>query len=230
MQLVRRLLGRQQIVKSCREAKEGHILLTTGTDTIMQTAAFIAAHLPPPLATTLPLSPTLPHYHTLSESTAHLSDQSESTIHLTDQSETSIHPSDQSSTINNQSEMTSTHPTDQSATTTNPISQSRTTVSDHVNQSSARSSRPQSEEVVAGPSCSKVIEEVVAGPSCSKVIILTGAFLPERFKDSNTDFNVGVAVGAMQGRLPPGVYVALGGRVWRWDHVTRLESGQFVSQ
>ncbi|XP_076442677.1 uncharacterized protein LOC143281358 [Babylonia areolata] len=61
------------------------------------------------------------------------------------------------------------------------------------------------------------------------VIVLTGAFLPERFKDSDADFNVGVAVGAMQGGLPPGVYVALGGRVWSWDRVTRLESGQFVS-
>ena len=63
-----------------------------------------------------------------------------------------------------------------------------------------------------------------------KTIVLSGAFLPERFKDTDADFNVGVVVGALQsGGLPPGVYVSLGGRVWPWDRVTRSESGQYVT-
>ena len=28
-----------------------------------------------------------------------------------------------------------------------------------------------------------------------KVVVLTGSFLPEKFKDSDADFNIGVAVG-----------------------------------
>jgi L-asparaginase/Glu-tRNA(Gln) amidotransferase subunit D len=28
-----------------------------------------------------------------------------------------------------------------------------------------------------------------------KVVVLTGSFLPEKFKDSDADFNLGVAVG-----------------------------------
>jgi L-asparaginase len=62
-----------------------------------------------------------------------------------------------------------------------------------------------------------------------KVIILTGAFKPERFKDSDADFNVGVAVGAVN-VLEEGVYIAMNGRVYRWDEVRRNESGMFVEK
>ena len=31
-----------------------------------------------------------------------------------------------------------------------------------------------------------------------KIIILTGSFLPEKFKNSDADFNVGFAIGALQ--------------------------------
>lgn len=49
-----------------------------------------------------------------------------------------------------------------------------------------------------------------------KTIVLTGAMLPEKFRDSDADFNLGMAVGALQ-HLPPGVYIALYGQVLRWD-------------
>ena len=49
-----------------------------------------------------------------------------------------------------------------------------------------------------------------------KVIVLTGAMTPERFRDSDADFNVGMAVGAVH-CLPAGVYIALYGEVKRWD-------------
>jgi L-asparaginase len=49
-----------------------------------------------------------------------------------------------------------------------------------------------------------------------KVIVLTGAMKPERFRDSDADFNVGMAVGAVQ-CLPAGIYIALYGEVKPWD-------------
>lgn len=49
-----------------------------------------------------------------------------------------------------------------------------------------------------------------------KVIVLTGALKPERLRDSDADFNLGMAVGAVQ-CLPAGVYIALCGEVKRWD-------------
>ena len=45
-----------------------------------------------------------------------------------------------------------------------------------------------------------------------KTVVITGALLPEKFSASDAKFNVGMAVGAVQ-VLPPGVYVALYGRV-----------------
>jgi len=61
----------------------------------------------------------------------------------------------------------------------------------------------------------------------NKTIILTGAFLPERFKDSDADFNIGTAVGAM-GHIPLGVYIAMNGMVYRYNEVKRnIKTGKF---
>ena len=46
-----------------------------------------------------------------------------------------------------------------------------------------------------------------------KVIVLTGAMQPAAFRISDSHFNVGYAVHAVQ-TLPPGVYVAMNGRVF----------------
>ena len=46
-----------------------------------------------------------------------------------------------------------------------------------------------------------------------KTIVLTGALNPARFRGSDADFNIGTAVGAVQ-CLPPGVYIAMNGRIW----------------
>lgn len=45
-----------------------------------------------------------------------------------------------------------------------------------------------------------------------KTIVLTGAVLPEKFRDSDAMFNVGVAIGAVN-LLKNGVYIALNGQV-----------------
>ena len=46
-----------------------------------------------------------------------------------------------------------------------------------------------------------------------RTIVLTGALSPARFRGSDAEFNVGTAVGAVQS-LPPGVYIAMNGRIW----------------
>ena len=52
---------------------------------------------------------------------------------------------------------------------------------------------------------------------------------PQRFRESDAAFNVGVAVGAVQ-VLKAGVYVAMCGRVFEHDLCRRdLESGAFVA-
>lgn len=53
-------------------------------------------------------------------------------------------------------------------------------------------------------------------PIKDKTIVLTGAMIPEKFRDSDADFNVGMAVGAVQ-KMPHGVYVALHGQVSTWE-------------
>ncbi|SMC28022.1 L-asparaginase [Desulfacinum hydrothermale DSM 13146] len=46
-----------------------------------------------------------------------------------------------------------------------------------------------------------------------KVIVLTGAIEPARIKSSDAPFNVGAAMAAVQ-TLPPGVYIAMNGRIF----------------
>ena len=53
-----------------------------------------------------------------------------------------------------------------------------------------------------------------------KTIVLTGALNPARFRDSDAIFNIGCAVGAVQS-LPPGVYIAMNGRIWDPDQVQK---------
>jgi L-asparaginase len=52
-----------------------------------------------------------------------------------------------------------------------------------------------------------------------KTIVLTGAMLPEKFRDSDADFNLGMAIGAVQ-CLPHGVYIVLYGEVKPWNEYT----------
>lgn len=49
-----------------------------------------------------------------------------------------------------------------------------------------------------------------------KTIILTGSRLPEKFYDSEADFNLGMAIAGAQ-VLPHGVYIALFGLLTPWD-------------
>jgi L-asparaginase len=56
-----------------------------------------------------------------------------------------------------------------------------------------------------------------------KTIVLTGAMVPYKFGSSDGLFNLGSALAFVQ-TLPPGVYVAMNGRVFAWDKVRKNKS------
>ncbi len=61
-----------------------------------------------------------------------------------------------------------------------------------------------------------------------KTIILTGAKLPERFSTSDANFNIGVAIGALNA-INEGIYIAMNGNVIPYHKVSRDKSnGKFV--
>ena len=62
-----------------------------------------------------------------------------------------------------------------------------------------------------------------------KKIILTGAFLPERFYESDAPINIGVAIGAMH-FIEDGIYIAMSGRVIPWEKCKRRKDGRFDYQ
>ena len=53
-----------------------------------------------------------------------------------------------------------------------------------------------------------------------KTVVLTGAMVPYKFGSSDGLFNLGSALAFAQS-LPPGVYVAMNGRVFDWDRVRK---------
>ena len=62
-----------------------------------------------------------------------------------------------------------------------------------------------------------------------KVIVLTGASQPYKFRESDAEFNVGVAIGALN-VLDTGIYVSMNGRVYQWDKVEKRSDGWFVDK
>ncbi|HLF19291.1 MAG TPA: asparaginase domain-containing protein [Bacteroidota bacterium] len=53
-----------------------------------------------------------------------------------------------------------------------------------------------------------------------KTVVLTGAMVPYKFGSSDGLFNLGSALAFVQ-TLPHGVYIAMNGRYFRWDNVTK---------
>ena len=53
-----------------------------------------------------------------------------------------------------------------------------------------------------------------------KTIVLTGSMQPARFRNTDAVFNVGFALGVVQA-LPPGVYLAINGRIFDAAHVRK---------
>ena len=63
----------------------------------------------------------------------------------------------------------------------------------------------------------------------NKTIVLTGASQPYKFRESDAEFNVGVAIGALN-TLDQGVYICMNGRVYRWDKCEKRSDGWFVDK
>jgi L-asparaginase len=63
-----------------------------------------------------------------------------------------------------------------------------------------------------------------------KTIVMTGAMIPIAFGNSSDGFfNLGAALAFAQA-LPPGVYIAMNGRYYNWDNVTKnRKTGYFES-
>ena len=58
-----------------------------------------------------------------------------------------------------------------------------------------------------------------------KTVVLTGSMQPARFRNTDAVFNVGFALGVVQ-ILPPGVYLAINGRVFDAAHVRKNREQQ----
>jgi L-asparaginase len=60
-----------------------------------------------------------------------------------------------------------------------------------------------------------------------KTVVLTGAMIPFKFGSSDGLFNMGSAIAFVQA-LPHGVYIAMNGRCFAWDHVRKnRDRGEF---
>lgn len=62
-----------------------------------------------------------------------------------------------------------------------------------------------------------------------KAIVITGASQPYRFRESDAEFNIGVAFGALN-VLGKGVFIAMNGRVYQWDKCEKTADGRFLEK
>jgi L-asparaginase len=70
-------------------------------------------------------------------------------------------------------------------------------------------------------------KSIAAAGIHDKTIVLTGAMIPYKFGSSDGLFNLGSALAFVQ-TLPPGVYIAMNGKCFRWDNVRKnKKTGQF---
>ena len=69
---------------------------------------------------------------------------------------------------------------------------------------------------------------LIGAAGLDKTIVLTGAMVPYAVMGSDSLFNLGLSVAAVQ-LLPSGVYIAMNGRTFPWDNVRKKrEMGVFV--
>jgi L-asparaginase len=61
-----------------------------------------------------------------------------------------------------------------------------------------------------------------------KTVVITGALKSQLVKDTDAEFNLGFAVAAVQ-TMPPGVYIAMSGRIFDWNKCRKdMSTGQFI--
>lgn len=89
--------------------------------------------------------------------------------------------------------------------------------------------RCQEQQIIITHGTDTMVEtaKVLGASKLPKTIVLTGAMIPFKFGSSDGLFNMGCAIGFVQA-LPPGVYVAMNGRVFNWDNVRKnRKRGEF---
>lgn len=65
------------------------------------------------------------------------------------------------------------------------------------------------------------------GRFCDKTVVFTGAMIPHSLENSDSEFNLGVAIGAIQ-LLETGIYIAMCGRIFDYNNVRKnREKGIF---
>lgn len=77
--------------------------------------------------------------------------------------------------------------------------------------------------IVHGTDTMRESAAVLGAAALVKTVILTGAMIPYEIANSDALFNLGFAIGVAQ-TLPAGVYVAMNGRVFAWDKVSKNRS------
>ena len=81
--------------------------------------------------------------------------------------------------------------------------------------------RDPAERVIVTHGTDTMVETANVLKGCSgKVIVLTGAMQPARLRSSDALFNVGFAAACVQ-LLPPGVYIAMNGRIFEPGNVRK---------
>lgn len=84
--------------------------------------------------------------------------------------------------------------------------------------------------VVHGTDTMALTGRVLGAAQLDKTIVLTGAMVPYAVTGSDSLFNLGFACAAAQ-ILAPGVYLAMNGQIFAWDHVRKdAASGVFVRE
>ncbi len=87
--------------------------------------------------------------------------------------------------------------------------------------------REDSVVVTHGTDTMEETARVLGEAGMNKTVVLTGAMVPFKFGSSDGLFNLGSALAFAQ-CLPPGVYVAMNGRYFAWDHVRKnRKTGEF---
>lgn len=74
--------------------------------------------------------------------------------------------------------------------------------------------------ITHGTDTMELTARILGKANLPKTIVLTGAMIPYKFSSSDGFFNLGSAI-AYADTLPHGVYVAMNGRHFRWETVTK---------
>jgi len=84
--------------------------------------------------------------------------------------------------------------------------------------------------IIHGTDTMRETAEVLGAANLGKTIVFTGAMIPYEIANSDAFFNLGFACSAAQ-LLPPGVHVAMNGKVFPWDNVQKNRTaGVFVNK